>query len=403
MKVLRLISSYFQGIRLPAVILSCMMSLAVFVGVLTLSRVLYVIHDYTIVRDTTLADAYYVGTFYTIEELVQDPNKIYRETEAAIEELSHAPGTEKVYAACTATPLDYSGTGISICLIEPGLTEAFPRLKQTGVDFSSDPNGCLLGSRIFNRVKDGGLIELQFFMPEPHTETFSVNGHIRHPYKQMIFPSAGTTPRASDLFAVGDIILMQATAENMNRLSQIAEIQYNPNYIVSLDPAASEEAREEVLEYLNAQGLVTPLETIIANSAQMVAKELKLQLPTPIFLLISSSVAYLSILFLIFRKKAYEISVYHVTGGSKKACVMLTFLSGCIISLPALILNTLFVLLIPQYDWISNAHLSGMSVTPDILYLVFGYYLFTVFLSGLVAACSMAKHSPLSYLRGAAS
>ena len=121
------------------------------------------------------------------------------------------------------------------------------------------------------------------------------------------------------------------------------------------------------------------------------------------FLLISSTVAYLSILLLIIRKKAYELSVYHLTGGSKRACVMLVFLSGCIIALPALLLNTLFVLLIPQYDWTSNAYLSGISVTPDILYLVFGYYLFTVFLSGLVAAGSMAKHSPLSYLRGAAS
>lgn len=403
MKILRLISSYFRGIRLPAIILSCMMSLAVFVGVLTLSRVLYIVYDYTIVKHTTLTDAYYVGTLYTIEELLRDPDKIYRETETAIETLSQTPGVQKVYAAYTASPLEYAGTGISISLIDPGLTEAFPRLKQTGVDFSGDPNGCLLGSKIFNRVRDGGQIELQFFMPEPHAETFSVSGHIRHPYKQMIFPSSGTTPRASDLFAVGDSILMQSTEENVARLSQIAEIQYNPNYIVSLDPAASEEARQEVLQYLNAQGLVTPLETIIANSAQMVDKELKRQLPTPMFLLISSTVAYLSILLLIIRKKAYELSVYHLTGGSKRTCVMLVFLSGCIIALPSLLLNTLFVLLIPQYDWTSNAYLSGISVTPDILYLVFGYYLFTVFLSGLVAAGSMAKHSPLSYLRGAAS
>ena len=118
MKVLRLISSYFQGIRLPAVILSCMMSLAVFTGVLTLSWVLYVVHDYTIVKHTTLTDAYYVGTLYTVEELLQDPDKIYRETETAIETLSQAPGVEKVYAAYTATPLEYAGTGISLSEIE---------------------------------------------------------------------------------------------------------------------------------------------------------------------------------------------------------------------------------------------------------------------------------------------
>ena len=147
---------------------------------------------------------------------------------------------------------------------------------------------------------------------------------------------------------------------------------------------------------------MTSLETIITNSEQQVVNELKSNLPTPIFLLISSSVAYLSTLLLIFRRKAYELSIYHLTGGSKRACVMLVFISGCIISLPALILNTLFVLLIPQYDWISNAHLSGMSVTPNILILVFGYYLFTTFISGLVSAFSMLKHSPLSYLRGVA-
>lgn len=402
MKLLRLISSYFRGIQLPAVVLSFMMSLAVFVGVLTLARVLFIIDDYKTVKNTTLTDSYYVGTFYTIEELVKDPNKIYRETETAIEKLSNAPGTKKVYAARSATPLDYSGKGISICLIEPGLTEAFPELKLSGVDFSNDPNGCLLGSKIFNQIKNDGLIELQFYIPETHTQTFSVNGHIRHPYKHMIFPSSSTTPLAANMFAVGDIILMQATEENIDKLSQIAEIRYNPNYIVSLNSEASEEDREEVLQYLNEQGLVTSLETVITNSEQQVVKELKSNLPTPIFLLISSSVAYLSTLLLIFRRKAYELSIYHLTGGSKRACVMLVFISGCIISLPALILNTLFVLLIPQYDWISNAHLSGMSVTPNILILVFGYYLFTTFISGLVSAFSMLKHSPLSYLRGVA-
>ena len=154
MKILRLISSYFRGIRLPAIILSCMMSLAVFVGVLTLSRVLYIVHDYTIVKHTTLTDAYYVGTLYTIEELLRDPDTINRETAAAIETLSQTPGVQKVYAAYTASPLEYAGTGISISLIDPGLTEAFPRLKQTGVDFSGDPNGCL--DRLLSLAKRRG-------------------------------------------------------------------------------------------------------------------------------------------------------------------------------------------------------------------------------------------------------
>lgn len=400
MKKLWLISSYFREIRLPAIVLSFMMSLAVFVGVLTLARIQSIIYDYKIVKNTTLTDSYYVGTLYTIEELVKDPDKIYRETETAIEKLSNAPGTKKVYAARSATPLEYSGNGISICLIEPGLTEAFPELKLSGVDFSKDPNGCLLGSKIFNQIKDSGLIELQFYMPETHTETFSVNGHIPHPYKQMIFPSSSTTPLAANMFAVGDIILMQATEENIDKLSQIAEIRYSPNYIVSLNSEASEEEREEVLQYLNAQGLVTSLETIITNSQQQVIKDLLSNLPTPIFMLISSSVAYLSTLLLIFRRKAYELSIYHLAGGNKQVCVMVVFITGCIIALPALILNTLFVLLIPQYDWISNAHLSGMSVTPNILFLVLGYFLLTTFLSGLVSAFSMLRHSPLSYLRG---
>ena len=62
MKLLRLISSYFRGIQLPAVVLSFMMSLAVFVGVLTLARVLFIIDDYKTVKNTTLTDSYYVGT-----------------------------------------------------------------------------------------------------------------------------------------------------------------------------------------------------------------------------------------------------------------------------------------------------------------------------------------------------
>lgn len=398
MKLLRLLRSYFRGIRGAALVLSAMMTMAVFLGVLTYSRLEYIVSDYDVFSSNTLEDAYYVQSFETdLQALLQGPVQLIRE-------LEQDPTVDQVLSIAVATPLNYKGYGISIILYDPELIDAFPKLKKLGIDFSKNPDGCLLGSRRFFDLKNGGQIQLNFpRKQEESPEIFAVAGHLDYPYKHISFDTSSTNVFTSDLFQSNDLILMLKSDELMARLEEIADVSYQSNFIVSLKPGLSEAEHSRILDKLNSGASAVPLDEILEHSADRVARECKTQLPRPLFLLLAATVAYLSNVVLIIKKKEGDLAVWHLCGGGRAWCTGICALANALIALPPLVLNCLFVALAPELEWRGLLNLEGMFINSSACLLVLGYYLLTLAISVTVTVCSMRRHTPLTFLRGAAS
>lgn len=400
MKKCRLIASYFQGIRFPAIFLSVIMCLTVFFGVNVISRIRYTVNDYTIVRNNRLGKAYFVEKTYLSPEELMHPEVL----DANITEVSAAlyenPAVEHVYTIRLAVHLKYSGQGISITLLDPELLRAFPELVKQGLDFSVNPDGCILGSKLFRGVKAVDAIPLQFYDENKTILEFPVAGHIDPPYKHPTLDSSGTSPRASLLLRTGDVVIMQDTQNVLDRLEGLTPIHYNTNLIVSFREDASDEAIAAVLDSLDSFGLAVPIDEMIARTETDIAESLRKDLPIPLFLLFSETIAYLSTVLLCIKKKERELSVYYLCGANRRQCMVVAFSANCLIALPTLILNTLFAVLAPHLDWSGVIDLNHMAISSEVYLLILGYFLLTVMISALSTYCSMAKHSPLSYLRG---
>lgn len=398
MKFLHLLRIYFRGIKGSAIILALMMTVSMLIGVLTFSRIQYIASEFNVVSSTTIPDAYYVEYFYSIKDYkIGEISKI---TENTIKELEENPYVDNIFPIQVVNPLSYQGYSISIVLYEPGMVEAFPALQTLGIDFSSNENGCILGSKIFSGINKSNEITLEFYRPEAHTKSFEIASYLKSPYKYLSLSTSNTAATAKDLFFSGDVVLMQSTNEVMHKLEGIAEIQYNSNFILSLKDNLTDDEKQTILNEIKEKALVYPLDEIVAKTEEAVTKECKMIAPRPVFLLLAAIIAYFSNVILTVVKKEKELAIFYLCGSSKGMCILVSIVANCLITFIPVVINCLFVLLAPTYDWLGYIDLDGFFITPYAYSLIWGCFATTLAISAITVIATMHKKTPSTFLRG---
>ena len=413
MKMIRILRQYMKGIRLSAAVLTVMMTWAMLNGVFVYGKIRNIGSDVDIIKSGDIERAAVLMYFPTQEDLITgtDREKAMA-TEIALEKESIV---ENVFSVRVANPVTYEGKGISIVLYEPEMLDYFPALKKHGVDFKGESSGCILGSQMFNKLEKGDTINLDF---GKETAQFTVTDRIASPYRRISLSTANTMPIVENLFEEGDTILMSAAGAGSEIVNKLARrVEYDTNLIVVFTDDSSIQERENLMAKAAPEYLYKPFDEVIRNSEELIAATLKEELTQPIFLAISAAVAYLSTVVLTFKKKEYDTSILYLCGGSRWKCAAIHFAVCQIFSLIPLVFNVVFILSWPVVEWnyidilmISHVwlrrillYLYGKTMSIDIscLRIVFGYYLCTAAIAVAVAVVSMARHTPMTYLRGA--
>ena len=421
MKFIKILRHYMKGIRLSALVLTVMLTWAMLWGVAVYGKVQNIGADLEVLKSGDTDNASLVVYFPNESDLLSGDDGEYAQTvEAALEAETIV---EDVFSIRVANPVSYGGEGISIVLYEPGMTEFFPGLKKYGVDFEDDPNGCILGSTMFGGLNAGDTVSLKF---SGKTADFSVAGHMTSPYRRMTLSSSSTEPRASHLFKEGDLVIMQATDTVVEQLTALAKrIEYDCNLIVVFTEDSTAEERQQVLETAAPKSLCYSFNEIIENSEADVAATLKEEFVQPLFFAISTAVAYMSITILTFKKKEKDTAILYLCGCSRRKCTAIHFVVFQIFALIPLLINVLFVLLWPRIEWdyvpfmfrlkldygVTDElyfiiyrmfhFLESITVNTACLSVAFGYYICAAVISIIAVLFSMARHTPLTYLRGA--
>ena len=398
MRLFQFLKIYFRGIQVPAIILSLMMTCSVFLGVLTFSRIKFIVSEYDVVRNANVDNAYYVEYFFSTKDYQQ--GNIHLQAREIIQEISLNSNIDQVYPIRIVNPLSYNDYGISIILYDPQMLAAFPDLKKLGIDFSDNESGCILGSKVFSKMHGAKEISLEFYAPNYHTETFEIISHIKSPYKYLSLSTSNTKASAKDLFSTGDIIIMLATEEMVQKFESIADVRYHNNFIVSLKDIEDSKKQHVIAEIENSGAIVYPFEDIVERTREEIIRECKTILPRPLFLLLAATTAFFSNVILFVKKKEKEFAVFYLCGGSKKDCAALTILGNCLIALVPVILNCAFVLLAPTYDWLGYIDLDGFLVTEEAYGLVLGYLVIMLTAATLTTIAMMHKKTPAMLLRG---
>ncbi len=405
MKTIKLINKYMQGIRFPAVFLSIMMTISIFMAVFVCSFINFRTVEYNMLKQNTIGDrSYYVqlsdrpmGGLTILEA-----QKRFRETK---DELKENKAVENIYTI-KSTSLTYIQTdsngyatrkNVGIILYTDELLEAFPMLLN-GESFGDDPYSCIIGTKFFNDLKDGDVLTLHNSYKELEF-TFKVAGHLNNPYTHMSFNGGGSTIRADDMFQKGDfIILRDSEALPEDGLTS----SLHENYVLTFREDADQEEIDQIANELSKTCGIASFDSILSASKTMLLKNIKAAIPVPLFALVISTIAYFSLMILIFKKKEGDIAVMYLCGGSKKKSCLITFHVFNMISFIPAAINIVILLVANRLDWKGIINLQGANLAPNnsMILMVVGYYLISAIIAIAVIATSMSKQTPLTYLKG---
>lgn len=400
MRFIHILRQYMKGIRILAFVLSLLMLWAIICGIAAYGKVQSIRNDLNIVASAVPENAYLLSYFFNMG---LQTGQSY--TKKAIDALEANPAVDEVLSVSVANPVSYEGNAISIVLYEPELINFFPGLKKSGIDFEDCPDGCILGSKLFNSLDAGDTVNLSFSGSEA---LFTVAGHIQNPYRHLTLSISSSSPLAGDLFVEGDTIIMQSTPAVLAQLETLAKrIEYDSNLIVIFKDNTTDEEQIAILSGIASAYRYFPFKEVIANTEQKVNETLRRELPQPAFLAIMAFISFLSILILVIKKKGKNIAVFYLCGYSKSKCAMLMFAVSQVFLFFPILLSTLFVMIWPRINWrfmrgslfALRSFLETITINTSCMWVVLWYYLIATLCAVAITVATMSKHTPTTYLR----
>lgn len=393
MKYLRTLSAYVRGIRWPMFVLTFMMTVAMLIGVITVGKIRYIRKNYDIVSGTA-GDSSWLYYYMTLAMDIRDDRTL-----ALIEKLDAEPAVEGVYGVYSVSPVSYQGEkrqiGIGVQLVDPKLMTLFPGL---GLEFS-DPDGIVIGARVFRDVPHGKEITLIFPRKDQQVD-LKVVGHLSYPYSYMAFGGGSNKPTVNDLFRRQEVLLMLATPENLERFSSMATVTISDDFLVEFRADATREQMDAVLQFLAGTGNTVSLEEILARSEERMESEMRNTLPLPVMMLVISAFAYFSTMIMAFKQKERDLAIFHLCGAGRHQCVYAVVGAFARVSLVPVVISIVLVALLPEMDWLWMFTM-GEYVIDEWCYLVIGgYFAASLAVSAVAVWVQMMGHTPLTLLRG---
>jgi len=170
--------------------------------------------------------------------------------------------------------------------------------------------------------------------------------------------------------------------------------------LITVKDGASEEETRALVEDLKYSGIVESMEGILENSRQEINTLLVHILPRPVFNLLASLIAYLSMVILLIRKKRHALAVDYLCGAEKRSCVADLIGSGCLISFIPMLIVALMIIVVPEMQWRGQMAYTSSILTFDMLWVPVLCFIITLIISAAAALISLGKRSPVGYLRG---
>lgn len=425
MKFIRLLSHYRRGIRLYSFLMAVLMTWSMLWGVAVYGRIQYLTSDLEVISSADVENAYYLCYFPTKEEFTEGKDMEYA---AYVEQALEAEtGVESVFSIQVITVVHIGETRANLTLYEPEMLAFFPGLKKLGLDFTEKPGGAILAGQVSAPAGEEVILRVS-----GKKAAFSVAGQLQVPYRWMTFSVSATNPHAGDLFSDGAAVLMQRTEAVEAKLQTLTNrVNCDANLMVVFDENTTVSQQKALLKEMAAGYMVFPLAELVENSKSQVADTLKQELPQPLFLAISATVAYLSIAVLIFQKRQQALAQLYLCGASRRKCAVVVFAVFQMLAVVPILLNILFIFLWPQIDWnvlsptrlmlenpefmawamehqqllgvlVKLHYLAGPSIAvrPACLWIVFGYYILTLLISLGTTVGVMRKYTPHTFLKG---
>lgn len=408
MKKLRILHHYQKGLRLYGLVFGLISTCALLIGILTTGK----LNNLTLDRNTLAnasEDLYFLVYFPTANEVSGTDTQAFPESY-----LNGSAGNDSVveglYSIRSVSPIRIGDDSLNIFVYDKGLAECFPGLRKLGIDFR---DGTCVASR--ELLTDKSSVTFSF---KKKTFTFPVSGTLTPNNRYFNLSTSATNPNAMDFFATGKTIVLRDApeyAEFLEAAGKNARVQSNLVLRFKADTPA--EVREDFLQGLPKKFLVYSYSDVMKNSNGVISRNLKQNLPLPIFLGISSLFAYLSIIVLCIRKKSATLATLYLTGYSKRHCSILATASCFFMAVPSLLVGCLFIVFWPSIvnflrmsmfgtpsrlqSLITSLYVVTKQITigPEALVLVLIYTVVVLAVAYGIVELTLRKYTPTEFYR----
>ncbi len=422
MKHIRVILSYFRGIRFQTLLLAVMMTFSLLVSIQAMGKYEYLRVGYDIFNSDRKDDIYYVYRFFSRGE--KDMNTaLSNQTKSKINELKEMDGVESVYTVWHTNIVHYippetwddvpseeedfaytteSRSMTSIIFLEPEMLEDFPALKKIGFKWR-DENGCLLANSDMKHYIEDGELTLYSSSKLDATFSYQVEGWRQFPYYRFSLSHGSTEgASASDFLVTGEkSVFLLYTEENLDKL-KYTSCSPDLNLMLKFKEDATQEERDAVLEDLSDLYHTQSVTDILEKTQKEIQDQIWMMLAKPIFMLLVSTVAFFSTVILTVKSKEKEVAIYYLCGASKVRCGVMAFATFAFISIVPTFIGYLYVWIRPILEskeiiYVQPSMLMG-AYTKTFVIL---YFIFTLLIAAGTVFVSMAGKNPIQFLRGA--
>lgn len=388
MKSLIVIKSFLRKNIVPIFIVMLTMTISLFLLVTVYGEYKYITQARDIYEDAGLEDDVYFTFNYGLKE--NDINSPYKSREK-LYEFKAFNYTLDMYSSADS----YNENIFNIKYYSNAMINSF-KLKTVSGRWLSSTSGKLeavIGGTLWDGVNIGDKLTLSNGL------TVEIVGILGKAVLQPNFTSSSSKFSATNLFKASEnLMILNMSAIDSQKLQEISPQLYF-NYFVVFKENASQEEKDLLVSYLETYGHCITYDEIIKNSNAEILQQAKELFPLPIFLLIVSTVALISICSLAIKRSMSEHSKFFLIGCSKKRSVVLITASLTLIfSIPCL-LNIILTLYFPSFLRYDNIMIEKLIINSECVYPIILYMLLILLITTFIPIILYKNYSPLDFYR----
>ncbi|MDD3260476.1 MAG: ABC transporter permease [Oscillospiraceae bacterium] len=357
----------------------------------------------------------YAKTFYThagLENSVYVMPKFTTQTEKLLQQADHLRNQEGVEAVLTqkTAGAQYGGEFQNLYFYNQA-EQKMPVHLSAGTNFQQAKaapqgtrNAIVSSGGAFQTIKCGDTLQLFAGSTDGKECPLSIHviGKLAAP---QLLPDFGTAsygtalPFDQLLTNATNAVILQDDATTKTLQKQLSVIA-SPCYFLSFRSDASAAQKDAVFSTVESTGAYISYQTLLNDTKIQLHTKMQKLFGLPVFFLVVSTVAFLSVSVLLVTKKLKDHIIYYLCGCSKRRSRLFILTNILSISLIPCLLNGLLLFRAPALQQVGLFPVEHAVVYPSLFFLLLGYLVLSVFLSVAIPFSQLRNETLTQLNRG---
>lgn len=406
MKKILFIHHFYSRIRISAMITFLVMTISIFAVCIVSGVLQYQTYSYDMLKNKSLKNSLYIMVENNFTTSAGE-----NQVENVIEKMEEYGCVDAVLNVKGVNSFIYNQSCVTIFLYSEEMLQIFPmrtsgkyRIDDLKADIT-DGIPVIVGSNIFGDAANAETVSLKMKSAKGFSTDIIIKPitKLKEPYLPVTFSGGGSRVTAEQLFSSSQCLIAYESPELLAYFEEYADTLVQPNFFVKLKPEYDQQEYEEMISYISTIGSYASYEEILENTKEDAMENLKLYMPMPLYLMLSSFICVLSVTIMTVYKKQKDVAVFHLCGMSRGKIWIHFIISLSVIYWMAAFINMYIVSLIKKVDTSYpigiRIMLQSMLIDDGTIGHILLYMLLVLLIVSVVPLVMLRKEAPMNILR----